>query len=324
MKTAKIYQYQLPMDSGVILREQRLQQRDGLVIELSDGTRFGKGEIAPLPEFNQETLEQAREDLLSVTQAWLNDEELDLDANCPSVAFGFSMALLELEGGLPQEGSYQVAPLCSGDPDDLVVKLNEMNGRKIAKIKVGLYEAIRDGMVANMFLELIPDLSLRLDANRGWTPKKAEQFANYVNPQFRSRIEFLEEPCHTPEESLEFAKATGIAIAWDETVRDEGFEVTAQEGVAAIVIKPTMVGSVAKCIELIEQAHQLGMQAVISSSIESSLALTQLARLAAWKTPETIPGLDTIDLFKAQLDTAWPNCTLPMTTLSELNIVWEN
>lgn len=324
MKTAKIYQYQLPMDSGVILREQRLQQRDGLVIELSDGTRFGKGEIAPLPEFNQETLEQAREDLLSVTQAWLNDEELDLDANCPSVAFGFSMALLELEGGLPQEGNYQVAPLCSGDPDDLVVKLNEMNGRKIAKIKVGLYEAIRDGMVANMFLELIPDLSLRLDANRGWTPKKAEQFANYVNPQFRSRIEFLEEPCHTPEESLEFAKATGIAIAWDETVRDKGFEVTVQEGVAAIVIKPTMVGSVAKCIELIEQAHQLGMQAVISSSIESSLALTQLARLAAWKTPETIPGLDTIDLFKAQLDTAWPNCTLPMTTLSELNIVWEN
>lgn len=324
MKTAKIYQYQLPMDSGVILREQRLQQRDGLVIELSDGTRFGKGEIAPLPEFNQETLEQAREDLLSVTQAWLNDEELDLDANCPSVAFGFSMALLELEGGLPQEGNYQVAPLCSGDPDDLVVKLNEMNGRKIAKIKVGLYEAIRDGMVANMFLELIPDLSLRLDANRGWTPKKAEQFANYVNPQFRSRIEFLEEPCHTPKESLEFAKATGIAIAWDETVRDKGFEVIAQEGVAAIVIKPTMVGSVAKCIKLIEQTHELGMQAVISSSIESSLALTQLARLAAWKTPETIPGLDTIDLFKAQLDTAWPNCTLPMTTLSELNIVWEN
>ncbi|GLR75130.1 o-succinylbenzoate synthase [Aliivibrio sifiae] len=324
MKTAKIYQYQLPMDSGVILREQRLQQRDGLVIELSDGTRFGKGEISPLPEFNQETLEQAREDLQSVTQAWLNGEELDLDANCPSVAFGFSMALLELEGGLPQEGNYQAAPLCSGDPDDLVVKLNEMSGRKIAKIKVGLYEAIRDGMVVNMFLELIPDLSLRLDANRGWTPKKAEQFANYVNPQFRSRIEFLEEPCQTPEESLEFAKATGIAIAWDETVRDDGFEVTAQEGVKAIVIKPTMVGSVAKCIELIEQAHQLGMQAVISSSIESSLALTQLARLAAWKAPDTIPGLDTIDLFKAQLDTAWPNCSLPMTTLSELNVVWEN
>lgn len=324
MKAAKIYQYQLPMDSGVILREQRLQQRDGLIIELSDGAQCGKGEIAPLPEFSQETLEQAREDLLSLTQAWINGEELDLDANCPSVAFGFSMALLELEKGLPQEGNYQVAPLCSGDPDDLVVKLNAMSGKKIAKIKVGLYEAIRDGMVVNMFLELIPDLSLRLDANRNWTPKKAEQFANYVSPQFRSRIDFLEEPCHTPEESLAFSQATGIAIAWDETVRDDGFEVSVQEGVNAIVIKPTMIGSIDKCLALVEEAHKLGIQAVISSSLESSLALTQLARLAAWKTPDTIPGLDTIDLFKMQLDTAWPNCELPLCTLSELEIVWEN
>ncbi|MUK68694.1 o-succinylbenzoate synthase [Aliivibrio fischeri] len=324
MKTAKIYQYQLPMDSGVILREQRLQQRDGLVIELSDGIHTARGEVAPLPEFSQETLEQAREDLISLTQSWLNNEELDLDSNCPSVAFGFSMALLELEKQLPQEGNYQAAPLCSGDPDDLVVKLNEMSGKKIAKIKVGLYEPIRDGMVANMFLELIPDLSLRLDANRNWTPKKAEQFANYVHPQFRSRIEFLEEPCNTPEESLAFSKATNIAIAWDETVRDDGFTVEAQEGVTAIVIKPTLVGSVEKCISLIEKAHQLGMQAVISSSIESSLALTQLARLAAWKTPETIPGLDTIDLFKMQLDAAWPNCDLPVAQLADLEVIWEN
>ncbi|MUJ24358.1 o-succinylbenzoate synthase [Aliivibrio fischeri] len=324
MKTAKIYQYQLPMDSGVILREQRLQQRDGLVIELSDGIHTARGEVAPLPEFSQETLEQAREDLISLTQSWLNNEELDLDSNCPSVAFGFSMALLELEKQLPQEGNYQAAPLCSGDPDDLVVKLNEMSGKKIAKIKVGLYEPIRDGMVVNMFLELISDLSLRLDANRSWTAKKAEQFANYVHPQFRSRIEFLEEPCTTPEESLAFSKATDIAIAWDETVRDDGFTVETQEGVTAIVIKPTLVGSVEKCISLIEQAHQLGMQAVISSSIESSLALTQLARLAAWKTPETIPGLDTIDLFKMQLDTSWPNCDLPVAQLADLEVIWEN
>ncbi|MUJ38789.1 o-succinylbenzoate synthase [Aliivibrio fischeri] len=324
MKTAKIYQYQLPMDSGVILREQRLQQRDGLVIELSDGIHTARGEVAPLPEFSQETLEQAREDLISLTQSWLNNEELDLDSNCPSVAFGFSMALLELEKQLPQEGNYQAAPLCSGDPDDLVVKLNEMSGKKIAKIKVGLYEPIRDGMVVNMFLELISDLSLRLDANRGWTAKKAEQFANYVHPQFRSRIEFLEEPCTTPEESLAFSKATDIAIAWDETVRDDGFTVETQEGVTAIVIKPTLVGSVEKCISLIEQAHQLGMQAVISSSIESSLALTQLARLAAWKTPETIPGLDTIDLFKMQLHTSWPNCDLPVAQLADLEVIWEN
>jgi O-succinylbenzoate synthase len=40
---------------------------------------------------------------------------------------------------------------------------------------------------------------------------------------------------------------------------------------------------------------------VISSSIESSLGLTQLARIAAWLTPQTLPGLDTLALMRAQL-----------------------
>ncbi|MFN7050440.1 o-succinylbenzoate synthase, partial [Proteus mirabilis] len=79
-----------------------------------------------------------------------------------------------------------------------------------------------------------------------WTPAIAEGFAKYVNPQWRDRIAFLEEPCKTPEESLAFSQVTGINIAWDETVRDEDVEVKAQEGVTAIDINPTLVGSLAR------------------------------------------------------------------------------
>ena len=42
--------------------------------------------------------------------------------------------------------------------------------KKVAKVKVGMYEANRDGLIADMLLEAIPDLQLRLDANRSWTP----------------------------------------------------------------------------------------------------------------------------------------------------------
>lgn len=69
-----------------------------------------------------------------------------------------------------------------------------MPGEKVAKVKVGLWEAVRDGMVVNLLLEAIPDLQLRLDANRAWTPLKAQQFAKYVNPAYRQRIAFLENP----------------------------------------------------------------------------------------------------------------------------------
>ena len=63
--------------------------------------------------------------------------------------------------------------------------------------------------------------------------------------------------------------------------------------------------------EQVAAAHALGLTAVISSSIESSLGLTQLARIAAWLTPQTIPGLDTLSLMQTQLIRQWPDSILP-------------
>ncbi|MGQ7191924.1 hypothetical protein ACUODJ_62265, partial [Escherichia sp. HC-CC] len=51
---------------------------------------------------------------------------------------------------LTQAANYRAAPLCNGDPDDLILKLADMPGEKVAKVKVGLYEAVRDGMVVNL------------------------------------------------------------------------------------------------------------------------------------------------------------------------------
>lgn len=236
-----------------------------------------------MPEFSHETLEQAQEAALTDLQQWLAGQSLSENA-LPSVAFGLSCALAELSGELPIQADYRKAPLCSGDPDELFAVLQAIPGEKVAKVKVGLYEAVRDGMVVNVLLEALPDLKLRLDANRSWTRAKADGFAKYVNPEWRNRIAFLEEPCKTRDESRDFARTTGIAIAWDESVREPDFRVEAEEGVAAIVIKPTLTGSLQRCQQLITEAHQIGLEAVISSSIESSLGLTQLARVAAWLT----------------------------------------
>lgn len=318
-RSYKIYRYQIPMDSQVVLRNRFLKQRDGLLVKIQCGEKQGWGEIAPLPEFSQETIEQAQQQTIEWLKAWdqarSRNEKLSLEECYPSVAFGLSCALAEMQGQLTEQGNFKTAPLCYGDPDELYDELDQLPGEKIAKIKVGLYEANRDGLIADMFLEAVPDLKLRLDANRSWTPAKAAMFAKYVKPEHRNRIQFIEEPCKTPADSLQFAADTGIAIAWDETVREADFQVTAQPHLAAIVIKPTLVGSLEKCVRLIEQAHQQGLIAVISSSIESSFGLTQLARIAQQYTPNITPGLDTLDLMKVQLVRAWPNSTLPLAEL---------
>ncbi|CNK93887.1 O-succinylbenzoate synthase [Yersinia mollaretii] len=323
MRAATLYRYSIPMDAGVILRHQRLKNRDGLLVKLQQGEQSGWGEIAPLPEFSQETLAEAQMAATSWLQSWVKGESADLDA-LPSVAFGLSCALAELDQHLPLAADYRKAPLCTGDPDELFAVLQALPGEKVAKVKVGLYEAVRDGMIVNVLLEALPDLTLRLDANRSWTRAKADGFAKYVNPELRSRIAFLEEPCKTRAESREFARDTGIAIAWDESVREADFQVEAEPGVAAIVIKPMLVGSIARCQQLVQQAHHAGLVAVISSSIESSLGLTQLARLAHWLTPSTVPGLDTLELMQAQLLRPWPESTLPLVTADQLDVLWRS
>ncbi|MDR0217784.1 MAG: o-succinylbenzoate synthase [Enterobacteriaceae bacterium] len=340
MRQATLYQYCLPMEAGVILRYQRLKTRDGFLVHMQEngehGSREGWGEIAPLPEFSHETLEQAKHAATAWLTRWCQNENATdngpkssvfLD-KWPCAAFGISCALAELQDELPAEASYHKALLCTGDPDDVIRRLGSldhnrsMSGSKIAKVKVGLYEAVRDGMVANVLLEAVPDLQLRLDANRSWTRAKADGFAKYVNPDYRQRIAFLEEPCKTREDSLNFAREIGIAIAWDESVREAGFKVEAQAGVAAIIIKPTLVGSIARCRQLVADAHQAGLQAVISSSLETSFGLTQLARLARWLTPDTLPGLDTLDLIRLQLIRRWPESDIPCMELDKLASVW--
>lgn len=319
-RSAQVYRWQIPMDAGVVLRDRRLKTRDGMFIRLRDGEREGWGEISPLPGFSQETLEDAQAAVVGWVDAWQRGEDPMLPV-LPSVAFGLSCALAELDDELPQAADYRTAPLCTGDPDELFAVLQAMPGEKVAKVKVGLWEAVRDGMVVNLLLEAIPDLHLRLDANRAWTPLKAQQFAKYVEPQYRARIAFLEEPCKSRADSLTFARETGIAIAWDESVREPDFTFIADAGVRAVVIKPTLTGSLQKVREQVAAAHAQGLTAVISSSIESSLGLTQLARLAAWLTPHTMPGLDTLSLMQEQLVRRWPGSTLPCRGADSLDVL---
>ena len=83
-----------------------------------------------------------------------------------------------------------------------------------------------------------------------------------------------------------------------------------------MLIQDYFQGSLQDCQKLIAQAHSLGIKAVISSSLESSLGLTQLARIAAQYTPNVTPGLDTLNLMQHQVLRSWPGSDLPLIDLN--------
>ncbi|MCS5990742.1 o-succinylbenzoate synthase [Klebsiella variicola subsp. variicola] len=196
MRVSQVYRWQIPMDAGVVLRERRLKPATGCSSTCRRDEREGWGKFLPCRDSVTRRWKRRKRRCWRGRRLWRDGAEPPLPT-LPSVAFGISCAQAELYGELPQAADYRAAPLCSGDPDELFAKLAAMPGEKVAKVKVGLWEAVRDGMVVNLLLEAIPDLQLRLDANRAWTPLKAQQFAKYVNPAYRQRIAFLEEPCKT-------------------------------------------------------------------------------------------------------------------------------
>ncbi|KAB8312239.1 o-succinylbenzoate synthase [Erwinia endophytica] len=319
MRGATLWAYCLPLEAGTVLRDRRVKERCGLLVRLTADEGEGWGEIAPLPGFSAETLAEARNDAIRWLASWCSGEAPG-ESQHPSVAYGLSCAMAELAGELPDAGNYNSAMLCTGDPDKL---FNSLQQQPLAKMKVGIVEPVRDGMMVSLLLEALPELTLRLDANRQWSLDKARQFARFVSSELRSRIAFIEEPCHTPQASREFARESGIALAWDETVREVDYPLVAEPYLRAIVIKPMLTGSLSKVRALVAQAEQAGIAAIISSSLESSLGLAQLARLAAWLTPTSQPGLDTLNVMRQQLVRSWPDCPLPLILEGELEVVWQ-
>ena len=185
----KLYHYTIPCRTGVVLRKQPLTERQGLIIRLEKNGKIGWGEIAPLPTFSRETLAECE----AQVRQWLKKPTDLMDNFAPSVAFGISCALAELNGTLQPEGNFRSAILCDGDVAKFSAKLTACKAH-LGKIKIG-FNAEKEGELANLLLMQFPDLQLRLDANRAFSLKQAVKFAEKIAKPLRSRIQFIEEPC---------------------------------------------------------------------------------------------------------------------------------
>nr|VXZ82191.1 o-succinylbenzoate synthase [Klebsiella pneumoniae] len=189
MRVSQVYRWQIPMDAGVVLRERRLKPATGCSSACRRGTRRLGRNFSPAGIQCRDAGRGAN-GAVSVGTGLARRRRAAASTQ-PSVAFGISCAQAELGGELPQAADYRAAPLCSGDPDELFARLAAMPGEKVAKVKVGLWEAVRDGMVVNLLLEAIPDLQLRLDANRAGRRSKRNSSPNTLIRRTASALLFL-------------------------------------------------------------------------------------------------------------------------------------
>jgi O-succinylbenzoate synthase len=291
MMKASLYRYRLPLSQPLTFHEQQISVREGLLLKWENSW----GEIAPLPGFSVETLDEALEETLLCLKSLKQGRKLI--PQLPSVQFGFDCA----QRSWPEKINTAHTPyiLLIGSPDEIVWGWREWlyDYPAKAKLKVGRYSMRDEIAMIRELCRLAPKLKLILDANKSWTREEAWTFLSHLNA---ANIEYIEDPCARIEDVRAVASHTGMPIALDELLSTETEWETFPQ-LKAIVIKPTMIGGLNRCKALIDKAHSLGLKVVISSCYESQLGNRLLAQLASEWSPEQAPGLDTLRNFTTNI-----------------------
>lgn len=341
LTSLSLYQYRLPLDVLLPVGKQRIDSRAGLILQAScsvEGKRNeAQVEIAPLSGvdidqqalvgFSRETLAEVQSDLSELLPKLCGqsiDRLLEYAENSPypSVAFGLSLLHAKLIGKLdairPITAQIPLIYQPTDAPQSLLDNKIAALGMDIHSVKVKVAQTSIEDELRLIYgiLSTRADLKLRLDANRGFTLEQAITFAASLP---LDAIEYIEEPCQNPQDNLLFYQAIGMPYALDESLNDPDYEFAMQNGLTALVIKPMLLGTIEKLASLIDTAQSYGVRCILSSSLESSLGIQDLAQLAAILTPDETPGLDTLSAFSQDLLVS--SGKKPCLTLPQLELI---
>ncbi|ABK50185.1 O-succinylbenzoate-CoA synthase [Shewanella sp. ANA-3] len=323
LTSLSLYLYRLPLDRFLPVGKQRIDHRTGLVLQAKAQAEGEESEqqveIAPLSGvdidqqplsgFSRESLDEVQQALVALLPE-LQNQPIDYlleqaeASPYPSMAFGLSLLHAKLSGKLESVRPVTATvPLIYQPVDapktELIANIASLDsGARSVKVKVAQTSVEDELSLIYGILGQRPDLKLRLDANRGFSLEQALDFAACLPLE---SIEYIEEPCQHPQDNQTLYRAIPLPYALDESLNEPDYQFVMHEGLTALIIKPMLLGSIEKLQRLIDEAHSHGVRCIISSSLETSLGINDLAHLAAILTPDEIPGLDTLSAFSQDL-----------------------
>jgi O-succinylbenzoate synthase len=314
-KAAKLFRYSIAFQTPLSFKGIKLFAREGLILQLQHNQQFTFAEIAPLPGFSKETLQQAQTQTIK-----LLCNELNQDGDLyPSVHFALDCILQNIP--ITQSSKQQTQTcLLQGDNSAVLTQYKQLNKPNLIKLKVARQTIKEDIMLFNALTSMNPNVLIRCDANQAWKKDQAIEFFTGINTQ---SIDYIEEPTTSAQHNLQLAKYFNIQLALDETLQQPDFVYEHHDCYKALVLKPTLIGSLARLQYFINIAKRYHLQVSISSSFESPVALQQLKYLAShWSQEVQVStGLDTLKFFKpSPLDKS----TAMIEQIQKLECVWQS
>ena len=290
----KFFPYQRKFKIPLETRYGSWSVREGIILKLiKNEQQIGWGEIAPLPWFGSETLEQALDFCQSIGSRLTKELIDEIPDTLPACQFGFESALTNLSSEkpilnldlTPHKYSY-LLPTGKKALDHLAkIRMNDENPlgdseNLTYKWKIGVQSFTQEISIFEQLVEQLPlNSRLRLDANGGLNLETAQRWLSFTD-QIR-QIEFIEQPLSPAQfsELLTLSENFKTAIALDESVANlKQLKECYELGWRGIyVIKAAIMGS-PRQLEKFCRNHAI--DAVFSSVFETSIGQQAVLALA--------------------------------------------
>lgn len=304
---ASLTPYSLPLTKRWHSHSHSLQTRQGYLLQLEGKSGIiGYGDCAPLPSHGTETAAESLETLNSITPNLLNSLAPDVlnklpdMASTPAARCALESALLDLitkkqatplhkwmnsQSKSAIKVNASVGALNEGLNDRIAAAIGQ--GYLLLKLKVGVSAATQELDLLNLLCSNLPDQAmLRLDANRAWDFATAQDFLHEIR---QMPIESVEEPLFQPDTNLlqQLQDATHITLALDESVAELKIaDLSLLQPLHRIILKPMVLGGALPALHLGQRAHSLGIETVVTSTIDSAAGVWAATQLAAALDPE--------------------------------------
>jgi o-succinylbenzoate synthase len=259
--------------------------REGIIVSLTDDLgRIGKGEIAPIPWFGSETLEDACKFCQQLGDEITKEQIESIPNGLFACQFGLGSAWenLQSDDRLDRDFHLNYSYLLPTGEAALThwQSLWEKGGRTF-KWKIGVTSLEEEIKIFQQLSEILPETAqLRLDANGGLNLEEAKTWLELTDRT--DLVEFVEQPL-SPQQfdlMLELSNSYTTAIALDESVANiVQLENCYQKGWRGIyIIKPGILGSPQKLRFFCQQNP---IDAVFSSVFETEVGKQAALKLAA-------------------------------------------
>ena len=297
LERAEVHRVQWPLADGGRggAAQGRWSARAGAIILLHGEDKRGLGEASPLPRYDADDGAMAR--AAAQLEGFARALPITIDPSQPrqiaailagsldepAARFALETAVLDLLG---RRADRSIAALLSDTASRSVAASTVIDDRAsaLAARRAGFrtlkLKAADDLDGVRTVRHAVPEARLRLDVNQGWPEDDVDRRLAVLAGL---GLEYVEEPSLDLAPRLDAKRACRIAL--DESLARPDRETwldraLASGAVAALVLKPTVLGGLDACLHLAARARAHGVDAVASHALEGPIATAAVAELA--------------------------------------------